>query len=333
MLSLLTIENYRGFEDLKIEPLKRINLIAGKNNVGKTALLQAILLMQRPNEPTHNEFYLLPDLPAPGPDVRTRWGWLFYGKRQDLSVLISGIDNSQGTRTLVLDWRSANSAVTNELNSIAITCEDSTGIFKGHMTNNQAIVIDENRLTLYPLAVLRSGWVRSPKQNATDYSELVAVGRQEELMYALRPLEPRLTQLTLLIVGGETTICGDIGIGHLIPLQLMGEGIQRILSIVLEIAKARNGIVLIDEIENGLHHSVLVDVWRVVVKAARQANVQVFATTHSWECIQSAYQAFEENDPEDFRLHRLERINGKIEGVTYDHESLSGSMQFNLEVR
>jgi AAA15 family ATPase/GTPase len=107
----------------------------------------------------------------------------------------------------------------------------------------------------------------------------------------------------------------------------------RILSIVLEIVRASHGVVLIDEIENGLHHSVMVNVWEAIAFAARQSNVQLFATTHSWELIQAAHQAFETSELYDFRLHRLDRINGEIRAVTFDQETLATAVEMNLEVR
>ena len=67
--------------------------------------------------------------------------------------------------------------------------------------------------------------------------------------------------------------------------------------------------------------------------AARESDVQVFATTHSWECIQAAHEAFESEKQYDFRLHRLGWLNGEIKAVTYDKESLSASLKAELEVR
>ena len=128
-------------------------------------------------------------------------------------------------------------------------------------------------------------------------------------------------------------IYGDIGVGRRVPMSQMGEGMVRLLSLVLEITKASGGVVLIDEIENGLHHSVMTKIWRAVGEAARRSNTQIFATTHSWECIRAAHEAFLQNGTYDLRLHRLERINGDIKAVTYDQKTLDTSVEMNLEVR
>jgi AAA15 family ATPase/GTPase len=113
----------------------------------------------------------------------------------------------------------------------------------------------------------------------------------------------------------------------------MGEGIGRLLSIILAIANAKGGTILIDEIENGLHYSVLSNVWKAIADAARRADVQIFATTHSLECIRAAHEAFESSDKYDFRYHRLERIKDEIRSVTYDQENLAISDEMNLEMR
>jgi AAA15 family ATPase/GTPase len=129
---------------------------------------------------------------------------------------------------------------------------------------------------------------------------------------------------------------GDVGLANLIPLPLMGDGMLHLTNFVLQIANAQNGVVLIDEIENGLHYSVMTNVWKAIASAAKEYNTQVFATTHSWECIRYAHEAFssEKTYDEDFRLHRLDRQDdGEITVVTYDQESLGASLEFGMEVR
>ena len=75
---------------------------------------------------------------------------------------------------------------------------------------------------------------------------------------------------------------------------------------------------MVDEVDTGLYHAVLPDVWKLVGAAAREFDVQVFATTHSWECVTAAYEAFADDHPQEFSVHRLERVNGTVE-----HKALS----------
>src|SRR5262249_30830035 len=113
----------------------------------------------------------------------------------------------------------------------------------------------------------------------------------------------------------------------------MGEGMRRVLSMVLAIANAPGGVVLIDEVENGLHHSVMKEVWTAIALVARRMDAQVFATTHSYECITAAHEAFTARGPYDLRLYRLDRNNGDIQVVGYDQETVGAAIDFYHEVR
>lgn len=108
---------------------------------------------------------------------------------------------------------------------------------------------------------------------------------------------------------------------------------MRLLSISLAIATARNGAVMIDEVENGLHYTILQSVWRSISTLSKEYNVQVFATTHSLECIHSAHLATKGLATNDFGLHRLERVDGAIQSVHYDQQALSIAFEEEWEMR
>ena len=105
---------------------------------------------------------------------------------------------------------------------------------------------------------------------------------------------------------------------------------QHVARLVLGATDVQNGALLVDEIENGLHYAALPDVWRAVSKAAERFNVQVFATTHSFECVQAAHTAL---GPDGFRLHRLDTVGGRTRCVTYDDDAIEGVVRHNLEFR
>jgi hypothetical protein len=167
------------------------------------------------------------------------------------------------------------------------------------------------------------------------FSQLRARGAHAPIVESLKSIDPRLNDLEMLVIEGETGFYASLN-GHqdLVPIWSVGDGFRHLLSIVTAVASCRDGIVLIDEIENGLHYSVLPDVWTAVNKAAEEANVQVFATTHSRECVVAAEQVFEATSDEQFRMHRLERgRSGEVEAVTYDREALGTSLEQGWEIR
>ena len=129
---------------------------------------------------------------------------------------------------------------------------------------------------------------------------------------------------------GEPMIMGDVGLSELIPLAVMGEGMTRLARLVLAISSSPDGVVLVDEVESGFHYSVLPKVWRVIDAAAAQFGVQVFATTHSFECIMAAHESLESDG---FRLHRLQVYDSEVRSVTYEPDVIDAAMRHNLEVR
>ena len=118
------------------------------------------------------------------------------------------------------------------------------------------------------------------------------------------------------------------------PLSSLGEGAKRLLGLSLALTNARNGILLLDEIENGIHYSVLPDVWRLIFQTARRLNVQVFATTHSWDCIEAFQKAAaEDDDPASGVLVRLQNQNGEVTSTVFDERRLAIATREGIEVR
>ena len=356
MIHSFSIKNYRGFSDFRFEPLERVNLITGSNNVGKTALLEALYLNLAPvtalrsnldsdkdeSSTKHNIFRGFKDINYRLDNV-TKWGWLFNGKdlSKDIKLVSTGKD---GTTQLTMGWwiehKSGDIPLTSDIPVddvltlyLSVRVETMNAELEWKIDRNgnrppQQFVFDS-----IPLRLLFNVCSRSPQDDTKWFSELDDVGRQDEVVNVLKLIEPRLKSLAVSTSDGPPMIYGDIGVGRRVPMSQMGEGMVRLLSLVLEITKASGGVVLIDEIENGLHHSVMTKVWRAVGEAARRSNTQIFATTHSWECIRAAHEAFLQNGTYDLRLHRLERINGDIKAVTYDEKTLDTSVEMNLEVR
>lgn len=172
-------------------------------------------------------------------------------------------------------------------------------------------------------------------ETAIRFGNLLKIRKADLLLEALKMVEPRLNQLSQITLGDEPMIYGDIGLDNLLPLPYMGEGVARLSTIILAIASAPKGIVLIDEIDNGFHYTKLQDLWKLIEKTALSYDVQVFAATHSRECIVAAHNAFESMGTYDFRLHRLEERSpsGTIRAATYDRESIGAAIDMGLEVR
>jgi len=350
----LSLKNFRGFQEINIGPLARINLIAGKNNLGKTAILEAFILHIGPNNAELglrlNAFRGMEQMPSNPEEI---WGWLFYGRKTDQAIIIRSSDEENLTQTLRIELKEPSiknintngkkkpvlldSEITNSsIPELILHYSDSKGqkgVSRGSVTPEGKISLKSAEISRKTMGILMGSRINTPLLDVQRYSQLEMVGRQDEILESLQVIEPRLKRLAVVVITNLSMINGDIGIGRMIPLPFIGEGTGRLLSILLAISAAPNGVVLIDEIENGLHYSVLKNVWNAIAGYARKSNTQIIASTHSLECIEAAHQAFCKDDIYDFRLHRLDRINDTISTVSYDKETLDASIKAELEVR
>lgn len=168
----------------------------------------------------------------------------------------------------------------------------------------------------------------------------------------LTPQEQRAVD-ALRLIFGETveriaTVADDVG-GRLrrsrrtlvkffdeetpVPLASLGDGAIRLLGVGLALVNASGGLLLIDEAENGLHYRRQVDFWRLVIRAARESNVQVIATTHSWDCVRGFQQAAASESEETAALYRLERDESGSRVIGYDDDRLARATKHRVEVR
>ena len=345
MLERLHIRNYRVFNDLKIDQLSRINLIAGKNNSGKTSLLEAIFLLAgggNPKAAIHSR--------GMGSDLgsatgETLWKPMFYKLDMDRTIEITGHHKTSGQLTLkiVLEQPRADEisldrpggAYSNsdayELALVFRYTDPNGEQFESRMRRKKdTFEIKPIPITLaFEARILHSG-IGDMREEAQLLGRLRKHKRGQVLLEALQVIEPELQSIEDNSASGAPMIWGDIGLPELIPLSAMGEGMTRIARLVLAIASTPDGAVLADEIENGLHHSVLPKVWQVVDATAQQFNTQIFATTYSFECIEAAHKAL---SADGFLLYRLEVRGAENRCVTYESEEISAAMRHYMEVR
>ena len=165
------------------------------------------------------------------------------------------------------------------------------------------------------------------------FSSLQIAKKEKVLVNALNIIEPKLKDITIIQKGQEGFLFGDIGAKKRIPLHLMGAGMVNLANYILAIWQASNGVVLIDEIENGFHYSVLPDVWKVIEQTARKFNTQVFVSTHSFENIVAAHNTFSKSENYDFKLYRIEQSGLESRAIGYTKDTLKLAIDNKFEVR
>jgi predicted ATPase len=354
-LKRIEIENFRCFSNFSIEGLERINLIAGMNNSGKTSLLEAIFIHTGSNNPQLSlSVSGIRGLTSYKLRQDELWESLFLLKNTNEKARIWSKDEIGIERTLELSIVEQTSAIIGRNGGSGQISLPNASSTASHSPKNLLYnFFDSREITGSARLYAKDGTIQSevspdfpnldsiysatrmsfPQEEAERFSQIAELSQESRLVEALKVFEPRLRKLTVLVRGGEPTINGDIGVRKLIPIQMMGEGIGRTLSILISIMTTPHGILLIDEIENGIHYSVLERVWKAIGKLAEENGVQIFATTHSWECIKAAHQAFRPDPCYGFRLHRLDRLDDEIVAVRYSKEALDAALESDLEVR
>ena len=349
MLKCLQIRNFRGFNALEIDQLSGINLIAGKNNSGKTSLLEAIFLLSSGgNAKMAINTNVIRGI-EPNSDAQARdplWKHLFFNLDIKRPIRIEGEHASHGQ--LVLDLASEQQSTAeislDRVDEISATnLFDERSLIFQYSSPSDAPVISHIRMTEQGFEIDQPTTINVPffaaillsriggvHENVTRLGQLRRQKRGDLLLKALQVIEPRLQSIEENSSSGTPMIWGDIGLSELVPLSVMGEGMTQVARIVLFIASAPDGVVLIDEIENGIHHSVLSDVWRAIDEAAKQFRTQIFATTHSFECIEAAHQGL---GSDGFLLHRLEVSDAENRCVTLKPNGISAAIRHSLEVR
>ena len=373
MYKSLRIRNFRGFRDLTLDNLARINLITGKNNSGKTTLLEALLLLQgvSPKEVIANLRRVErqqvrvehPDTEGIGPqssaeEMREEIPLLFRQMDLDKAIEITGQTSESVKRSLRIaalkEWPEKEiEKMLARLSRLVVVPEDfwvwpADRVFvfdyqEGEQNYKSLVIISkEHSVVLEGIPSLADVFCwggrilfLTPKIIG-DYGNLEKAGEAEIVSQFLRLIEPRIERLVTIYDDrrNEPVLYGELrDTQYRVPLHTMGDGVVRLADLAVRLGNTRNGLLLIDEFENGLHWSILPTVWETLGELSCLLNVQVFATTHSYECVQTAYEVFSRKNFYDFRLYRLEEVEGNIQAIAYDHETLGIALEARLEVR
>ncbi len=361
ILNSLEIRNFRAFHDLKIEHLGRVNLIVGKNNVGKTSLLEALqLYAHKDSTPTFiwDIMRTRHEIRQPLANMRDMLAalkFLFYG-RKDIRpglepIKIGPMNRSGETLSIAVDW--------SVLEILADGRKNVRPLQPGedYIADNllpRFVIVVGNALVNYPIdpsvpeSIIRLNTNEIPSvftsanglsnQRLTELWDGIALTNlEDDVLAALRLIAPGVKGLNFVstpLSGSERIPVVRIAdIDEPLPLYSLGDGMLRALGIALALVNAKDGLLLIDEFENGLYYAIQPDLWRFIFQVARRLNVQVFATTHSWDCIEAFQKAMRADQQEDGLLIRLESKKGEIVATLYDKRELGIATRERIEVR
>ena len=115
------------------------------------------------------------------------------------------------------------------------------------------------------------------------WDRIALSAHEEDVVNALQVIDPEIMAVSM--VGGEGTrqprtaiVRASNFMQRPVPLRSYGDGVNRLFGIVLSQVNAKDGLLLIDEFENGMHYWIQRDAWRMVFDLAeRKLDIQVVA--------------------------------------------------------
>ena len=164
------------------------------------------------------------------------------------------------------------------------------------------------------------------------FSTLVKRKQEGDVLDTLRLIEPAVQRIKILSDPGGPSLYLDLGLEALVPLAVCGEGIVHLFSIIVELIASRNGVLLIDEIDNGLHYRVMPGLWKLLGHLVEKHKVQVFGTTHNDNMMRSALKEFAETQG-TLGLFRIDRRGDSHVMVGYSEEAMEAVLEAPFEVR
>ena len=368
-LPSLSIRGFRGINRLDIERLGRVTLLAGRNGVGKTTVLDAIQLFARHCDAlsfrdvltSHNEIETSHD-DEDGRTERPAFEALFYGRKPGPHDRFS-IGALGDHAPLTVEAVTASDLPSEWLERL----ERQGSVLEGPILRisfrtftEYLPVLSENFAAPHVLAmrhwkrarglgeeewpdnapcILLGPDVVENRQLAEHWDEVALTPSEELALDALQlacrmkiegiaPIErPRRSSGRRMMVKPSQ--------GDRVPLRSLGDGAIRTLGAALGLVNAREGFLLIDEAENGIHYRLQRDYWAMVLRAAREHNVQVLATTHSWDCIVGFAEAACADENSEGVALRLEpdAENGSLRSIEYSEADLNVAASQGIEVR
>ena len=359
MIDSIFIDNYKQFTSFKLENLKQVNIIAGTNNVGKSSILEALFMFYDRASP---DFVIKQHL------LRSSPIGIEFGEGQLWQPLFNNFDLSKTITVRVTDSGNVHEAkyshlkdAANEITQVqqstnkagnATTSTLRTGELSALKGNFKQGKVSAGECYLYPSSIdsfsMTAKSLKSPnkrlvfvnsapkthaEEDAKKFGELVVKGTDQDVVKLAKIIEPRITRLTLGSQNGVQRIYCDVGLSRLVPLNMMGEGLGKFLSVIIAIESFENCIICIDELENGIHYSIFKDMFRAIDDIARRKKNQLFITTHDYDLLNGLDAYITESNSQSFEFIRIDNKEGKFIPKYYDGELLKAAIESGWEIR
>ncbi|MDO8454299.1 MAG: AAA family ATPase [Sulfurimonas sp.] len=313
LLTKIEIKDFKCFKDFKADGFKRVNLIGGKNNVGKTAFMEAC--------------YVNVEAKSLKSFVGSLYGIKFM--RENLNIL-----NGASKSAKVFIEQSNKIFTKSNINLASFSIEDLEGIKQYVFDfNKQYVKVNINNFSYESESISSIEFIDNfglfNSQIISNYSAIQKKDDEYFLNDILNKFDDKIEAFKIIDEKPQCKI-GD----EYLEITEFGDGVRHLISIVTSLYKCENGYLFIDEIDNGIHYTQLDEIWNIILEVSKKLNVQVFATTHSKECIDSYARVSKKLEDKDISYIKMSRLNdGSIKAGVRDFEMLQDSIDDDHEVR
>ena len=362
-LSSLSIKGFRGIQNLDIPKLSQVTLIVGKNDVGKTTVLEAAQLyssggsenalysLLRKHEETSVVFdeddnkaivYNLKSLFYDRNTVRYPEIKIGPCNAQNQDMLEIAFSNIDGQNSSILENCCTPSSMS-ELANLKVALSDNEHNIPFNTVHGTSLPRLKN-VPQYKGIADASVQILGPSmlsnyQLADYWDKAEIMGTDDQATFGLNLVLTDKVSRVIMIGDDQQRAFGRKAHAKYqdgrssVPLRSFGDSAVRIYGLSLALACKQNGILLIDEVENGIHHSVFEELWNMVLQMAQNNNVQVLATTQSFDCITGFARAAGKFEEVETHLTRLDRWNNNTQAIMYSKSELEVAATQGIEVR
>jgi AAA15 family ATPase/GTPase len=358
----ISIKGFRGIKNLQIDNLSNVNVFVGKNNSSKTSILEAIYVLAGVYNPnllinvTNFRNIILDE----ANDLR----YLFYNLDYTNKLEIDGERTADeyvrsmvvtpNIRAMKINQNTLNQSpalqnllqtvpenVTNELKINFTIKERHKKAFVGTSSVYHAgSTLFNAELAKNFIPDIKANFIPLKGGLSTDMAKIlndIIINKDQNIIIeSLKKIDDKISNISL---GNKGMVYLDImGIKQLIPIDLSGDGMRKIFTILLGIYESSGGVLFIDEIENGLHFSALKTLWNTILKISKQYNVQVFVTTHNYETLKCLKETLESEENINFQktirsftIRKLENLEHKA--YCYEFPEFENAIKEGIEIR
>lgn len=294
-IKYIKIKEFKCFKNFKAEGFGRVNLIGGKNNVGKTAFMEAMYIN------TQNSSQAISDI------VVSRY----------LINLFDELFKEVGNKYI--------------LNFIKEKARDIEGGRVISNLNISKVLYVEDDIKRRSSIIFLDTYLQSNNRYDEWYSAIIENGFEDDIDRLIQIFDSSISKFRII---KSQPKCSKKEDNKFYNLNEFGDGVAKIISFISLLLFKRNSIVFIDEIENGIHYTNLDELWRVLLSISKKRNIQIFATTHSKECIESYARVAKKLEDEDITFIKMTKLEDeKIIAGVRDYSMLQGIMEDGHEVR